>query len=305
MDVAQLTVPLGSKIQGTWNLQQCLAGLPIALFLEFSSVASVLGSPGQSNYAAGNAFLDGMAAYRRQRGDNALCINWGPWADSGMAAEAGREKQLAGRGMSLLAAGKALEALDILVQRNETQAAVMAVSWPDLLAAGSGIVPPLLKEVVSGITLADGADSAEDHALRETLQALPPDARREKLQMYFITQLAQITGLEQQDIDPERALNTMGLDSLMAIELKNKVERRLKIVIPMTAFLHEPSVASLARHTSEAFSTTSADQHAGSDATAKDAGDNGSSSVVSAPQANKVQPPKFLRTTEATSKTGE
>ncbi|MEM8679372.1 MAG: SDR family NAD(P)-dependent oxidoreductase, partial [Planctomycetota bacterium] len=133
MELDQLEKPLASKVIGTINLHEATKELPLDFFVMFSSVAAVLGSPGQSNYAAGNAFLDAMAQYRQAQGLPALSINWGPWAESGMAAEAGRDENVSGRGMTLLPADKALDVLGELLRAAVTQAAVMSVNWSDLL----------------------------------------------------------------------------------------------------------------------------------------------------------------------------
>jgi myxalamid-type polyketide synthase MxaB len=203
-----------------------------------------------------------------------------------MAAEAGRDRQLAGRGMNLLPADKALEALEMVIQRGDLQTCVMAVDWTELLSSSSSGVPPLLRDVATDVPIG-GDVSAEDSALRRSMLAQPRPARTAMLVDYFIAQLASITGLPAADIDPNQALNTMGLDSLMAIELKNKVEKRLQITIPMSAFLHEPSVSSLAGHAAEAFET-SASGDSQSDAVSDT---NGRPATPSDPS---VAPPKYL-----------
>ena len=100
MDLDALDRAMLPKTVGSWNLHVATQDAPLDFFVLFSSVACVLGSPGQANYAAGNAFLDGLAAYRRRRALPALSVNWGPWAGSGMAVAAGVEDQMR-RGASI------------------------------------------------------------------------------------------------------------------------------------------------------------------------------------------------------------
>jgi NADPH:quinone reductase-like Zn-dependent oxidoreductase/acyl carrier protein len=252
MELDQLRKPLASKINGTWNLHQATQDKELDFFVMFSSVASVMGSPGQSNYAAGNAFLDSMAAYRRVQDLPAVTINWGPWADSGMAAEAGRDDNLEGKGMRLLPSGASLNLMGELIQSDQRQTIVMSVSWVDLLQALGGKVPPLLTDITADIDITSGGSDA-DRALRESLIGMNIDNRRTTLTDLFQSSLADIMGLEPEEIDPTQPLTTMGLDSLMAIELKNKIERQLQTTLPMSAFMNEPSVGSLATHVAETY----------------------------------------------------
>ncbi len=254
MSLEQLGKPLAAKVNGAWNLHDATRELDLDAFVLFSSVACILGSPGQSNYAAGNAYLDGLAAHRCDAGLPATSINWGPWAHSGMAKDAGLEEQLASRGMGMLPAQPALNLMGDLIATGYPQTAVMMVHWPDLVRASGGSVASLLKIVTEGIELGThGGDSAEDRALRKSLANLSVPEREVKLCGFFAAQLAHIMGLEVEDIEVATPLNTMGLDSLMAIELKNKIESQLQMALPMAVFMNEPSVASLAKYVSENF----------------------------------------------------
>lgn len=254
MGLDQLDKPLGPKVQGTWNLHAATQDQELDFMVLFSSVASVLGSPGQSNYAAANSFLDAVAVHRTQEGMPTLSINWGPWADSGMAAEAGRDDQLAARGMGLLRSDKAFQALEILMSGPSPNATVMAVNWADLMkASGNRALPPILTSVTEDIEVAGSADSAEDLAFRESIGKADVPERKKRLNAYFADQLAAIMGLDPEEIDVTQPLNTLGLDSLMAIELKNKIENRLKLTLPMALFMKEPSISTLATHVAETF----------------------------------------------------
>lgn len=232
---------MGPKAEGAWNLHEATSGLPVTEFVMFSSVASVLGSPGQSNYAAANAFLDGLAAYRRARGLPALSINWGPWADVGMAARMGEEK-LAGRGVRPTAPDQAIEGMRRLIEADATQAAVIDADWETVVGLYPAGPPALLKELAA----APEKRSRGDQELRQRVAATPPDQRRAMLQAYFLEQIARVMELEADRIDPDQPMNTLGLDSLMAIELKNGIESSLSISLPMAKFLEGPSASQLA-----------------------------------------------------------
>ncbi len=250
MGLDQLDRPMLPKVQGAWHLHEATRDAPLDLFVLFSSVACVFGSPGQGNYAAGNAFLDGLAHYRRSLGLPALAVNWGPWAETGMAAEADRGEGMESRGLALMDPQRCLQILRGLLERDQTQAAVMDVHWEQLLRLSTGEVPPLLAEVAP--TAEPAAEDTEVEALRGELQQAAPKEREAMLLAFFAEQLARIMGLDVADLDVHQPLNTMGLDSLMAIELRNTMETRLKVALPMARFMEGPSVTSLATFVAEA-----------------------------------------------------
>ncbi len=236
---------LAPKIAGAWNLHRATSDAPLERFVLFSSVAALLGSPGQGNYAAGNAFLDGLAHYRRAQGLPALSINWGPWAGSGMAASGERSENVAARGMELLPADAALETLGRLLTGDAATVAVMDARWPALVRQLPGGTPPLLESVAPAQEKTSG-ERATESAFRAQLLQVGLDERKTILREYVTEELSRIIGIEPSQLDAGQPLNTLGLDSLMAMELKNKLETQLACTLPMAKFLEGPSVASLA-----------------------------------------------------------
>jgi amino acid adenylation domain-containing protein len=243
---------LAPKTHGAWNLHTLLSDARLDFFVMFSSVASLLGSPGQSNYAAANAFLDGLAHHRRAMGLAGLTVHWGPWAGGGMAAADGHEADRAARGFDPLQPAAALAALETQMQRGTLELGVMNARWADLKRQAHGRVPPLLREVVPPDDMPAHEPSAPSE-LRLQVAAADTAARRVLLADFFADELARIMGLDASKLDRETPLNSLGLDSLMAIELKNNIETRLQIVLPMARFMEGPSVAVLAERVAEIF----------------------------------------------------
>ncbi|MEX2171919.1 MAG: SDR family NAD(P)-dependent oxidoreductase [Pirellulales bacterium] len=251
MSLEQLDRAMRPKVQGAWNLHMATRELPLDFFVLFSSVAAILGSPGQGNYAAGNAMLDALAHSRRRAGLPATTINWGPWADSGMAAAQGRGEGIKTRGMDLLPAEQSLELLGKLLRTGVTQSIAMDVHWDALLRLLGNRRPSLLADIASN-SGADGESTGRvDHAFRK--QLLESDsATRESLLVEFVRgELARIMGVEADQLDTQQPLAAFGLDSLMALELKNNLEGRLAFTLPMAKLLEGPSIRSLAADTGE------------------------------------------------------
>ena len=137
---------LAPKALGAWHLHRATAGMALDFFVLFSSVAAVLGSAGQGNYAAANAYLDGLAWYRRSRGLPALSLNWGPWGEVGMAAQLAERAQSrrAAGGVALIPPALGVQALGYALASGAPQWTVLPIDWPGFLGSfPAGGEPPL------------------------------------------------------------------------------------------------------------------------------------------------------------------
>ncbi len=242
---------MSPKVQGAWNLHVATRDMPLDFFVLFSSVASVLGSPGQANYAAANAYLDALAHKRRREGLPATAINWGPWAGSGMAAEAGRDESVKSRGMNHIEPQDGLDLLGKLMKSSAPQVAVMNAQWPDMLKLLGSRRPAMLADIASEVQESGGGVGASrvDHAFRQQLLAADIATRQSLVQEYIRQELARIMGVEPAGLETNQPLSTFGLDSLLALELKNNLEGRLDFTLPMAKLMEGPSIESLATET--------------------------------------------------------
>lgn len=239
---------MAPKVAGSWNLHESCKDLALDFFVCFSSAAALLGSPGQGNYAAANAFMDALAHHRRALGLAGLSINWGPWEATGMAAEVSERDQerWAARGVRPLDAEVALAALDELLQQHTAQAAVLSVNWSHLhrpSAPDAG--PPFLEAFLQPSV----QEPDQRSAFAERFQSAPAKERRQLLLDFVRTQAARVLGLSEPDqIGPRQRLFDLGIDSLMALELKNCLESGLGQPLRSTVVFDYPTVEALAEH---------------------------------------------------------
>jgi acyl transferase domain-containing protein/acyl-CoA synthetase (AMP-forming)/AMP-acid ligase II/acyl carrier protein len=239
---------LAPKVLGAWNLHTLTADLPLDFFVAFSSVASVLGSPGQGNYAAANAFLDGLAHDRRSHGLPCLSINWGPWAEVGMAARASRSRGTASRVMHPLAPTQALAALDRLFEKGgAAQAVAMSVDWTLLANSFNGQQPPaLISDLIREKARPASAKAARESGPRLSTQELmaAPQARRHAMLLAHVQRnLARVMALDAPELDPEESMSNLGLDSLMALELQHSLEESFGTKLPIELLMGMPSLS--------------------------------------------------------------
>jgi acyl carrier protein len=247
---------MAAKVRGSWLLHRATSGMSLDFFVLFSTGASFLGSPGQSNHAAANAFEDALAHYRRSRGLAGLSINWGAWSGVGAATRGGVAERISAKGLRPIVPELGLRAFEHLLASPEAQAAVLPIDWPEFLAAYPEGRQPLLfagfeKARPRHATAAAAAPATAPQGPAspggvERLRALPPQKARAMLLEWVNEDAARVLAIDpSMPIDPARPLNAFGLDSLMAVELRNLLAARAERSLPATLLFNYPTVGDL------------------------------------------------------------
>jgi myxalamid-type polyketide synthase MxaB len=252
LTAGQIDAVLAPKVKGGWNLHELTKHRSIDHFVLFSSIASILGSPGQAHYAAGNSFLDGLAANRRAAGLPAVSINWGVFSGGGMAARPSVETRLRRLGMSLISPQDGMGTLvDLMADDAPANIAIMGVDWSKLQVAYDGTTPPSLlaavlrraAEAMPSATPPSG--SAPNDLSREQLLEMSREERAAALEAYACRELSRLAETPEHHIDVHRPLNRLGLDSLMLIELKTRIDAQLGATLPLASLGPGVNIAQL------------------------------------------------------------
>jgi aryl carrier-like protein len=225
-------------VQGTWNLHQQTLGLPLDFFVMFSSLSSVFGHAGQGNYAAANLFLDTLVWHRRAQGLPALTINWGYLGEVGYLAERPQLGEwLERRGVRSFTVRQALTLLERALQRRAIQVSVMRVDWSRWRGLGvSGRVSPRFAHLLQSV---GGSTVPEQH-----FQPLIHD-RASDLGALLRDKVARVLGTSPDRLDVNKPLLNLGIDSLMAVELRNWIDQELRITVPIMELMRSSSLARL------------------------------------------------------------
>ena len=240
---------LGPKVVGAWHLHRATRHLDLDLFVLFTSAAGVLGSAGQANHAAANAFLDRLAQHRRSLGLAGQAIAWGAWSGTGEAEEQrGRiGERLRATGQGWLAPAQGLRSFDRLMGQGAVTALVTVADWP-VLAGRLERVPAFLDELVS-----PEATSAREPVVTPDLVArlrATAASQREALLVEFVREELRAVLRLPEPPAPTVGFFDLGMDSLMAVELRNRLNRALSGVCTVsgTAVFDHPDAERLARH---------------------------------------------------------
>lgn len=238
---------LGPKAIGAALLHQHSLKHSLDWFVLFSSAASMLGSAGQSNHAAANAFLDGLSHMRRAQGLPSLSINWGAWSEIGAAARKSDAQQLNRRGIQMISPRQAGRALLELQQRDSAQLGVFPMQW-SVYAEGFeiGRTPKFLEHLLQS-TLAARSVEPTEPSLRKQLMDTPPNGRSSALGRWINQQVCRVLG-RTSPIEMHIPLRDVGLDSLLAIEVCNQLSHRLETSISPTVLFDFPTLESLSNH---------------------------------------------------------
>ena len=241
---------LAPKMLGSWHLHTLTQNLPLDFFIMFSSAVSLLGSAGQANHVAACAFQDALAHYRRAMNLPALSIDWGPWAEVGAATRGTISQRMQLKGVQPLQPAQGLRVLQNLLEGNQTHVACLAVDWRQYSASlplefTSGLLSELIGKAEE--PAADGVKLAQPKsALQELNQASP--GKKKQLLVEFVREKAmRVLGLESaQPIDLKQPLSDLGLDSLMAVELRSVLNTELGCSLSTTVVFDYPTVTALA-----------------------------------------------------------
>ncbi|GCB53592.1 malonyl CoA-acyl carrier protein transacylase [Streptomyces sp. NL15-2K] len=246
MESAQLERVLRPKADAALHLHELTAGTDLSAFVLFSSAAALLGSPGQANYAAANAFLDALAARRRAAGLPAVSLAWGLWeAATGMTGGLGAadRARLARLGVAPIPGGQGLELLDRALGLGE---ALVAPVLLDLRALRAQAREGLLPELMRGLVRTPATRSGPRGALTRRLAGVP-EADRERTVLDLVrAQVASVLGHDSPgDVDPARPFKELGFDSLAAVELRNRLAQATGLRLPSTLIFDHPTAESL------------------------------------------------------------
>ncbi|MBF0100073.1 MAG: SDR family NAD(P)-dependent oxidoreductase [Desulfobacterales bacterium] len=236
---------LAPKVQGTWNLHTLSSDIPLDFFVCFSSAASLIGSAGQGNYAAANAFMDALAHYRRLLGLPCISINWGAWAEIGMAATMSKREheRIAQQGLRMITPKTGLAILEKLLNQDAVQVAVLPIHWPTYISFHYGTDIPPFFSIIS-----DVKQKKSDRTPRiiQKLTYLTRQERRDVLEHFVRETVAFILKASSlQEIDIRQGFFEMGFDSLMAVELKNMLEVDIGKPLRSTLVFNYPNIEAI------------------------------------------------------------
>jgi acyl carrier protein len=255
LNAERLARVMRPKVRGAWNLHLQTQALPLDFFVCFSSVASILGSSGQSNYAAANAFLDALSHHRRSCGLPALSINWGPWSEAGMAA--GLRYRLQPQGEGMIDPGMGVRVFNTVLTLRTAQVAALRVDWARFAAAHPRanlatffalVAPGRNRRSISSCNDEAGKPGAAGTSLIQQLRQAPVDQRPILVEGFVQSQVAAVLGHPPGAVSRTQGLTEMGLDSLAAIELRMHLEQGLACRLPTTLAFDHPNVTALAAH---------------------------------------------------------
>lgn len=240
------------KIQGAWHLHELTKNHSLELFVLFSSAAALLGSAGQSNYAAGNAFLDSLAHYRRSLGLPACSINWGPWESAGLVHRMSEERKtrIRKQGIGLLSNQEGLALLGEVLEKQVTQPVLLPVltnRLSEVLHASPYPVASLFRELPGVKKAAPAVQEAQTWV--KLLTPLPAQQRQQRITEMLQQEIAGILSMpDAGKIHLDKSLQEFGMDSLMAVELRNKLSVRMGKKLPVTLLFDYPNVLALAAY---------------------------------------------------------
>jgi acyl carrier protein len=239
------------KVAGAWNLHRATLGDPLDFFVLYSSAASLLGSSGQANYVAANAFLDALAHHRRASGLPALSIDWGGWDEAGMAARLGdgQRSRLVQTGIALIDPVMGDEVLGALLTSPSAQVGVVPVDWRAVARRSQSAMHRPFYELLRADAFAGAPDGPAPGGLVAELAALDADEGYDHVRGHVQAAIVTVLGLEDTTaLEAGLGLAELGMDSLMAVDLCNRLQWSTGVPLQSTLAFEWPTLEAMSRH---------------------------------------------------------
>jgi acyl carrier protein len=219
--------------------------MPLDFFVLFSSLVSVVGALGLGNHSAASAFLDALAHQRRRLGLPSLSIDWGPWSDIGAVVRRQVGDQFKAQGFRLLPPDEGLLVLEYAMRQRSPQVVVAGIEWPTFVKTNAA-ASPLMSDLRAASGMQTAASTARPDDVLGRLQRATASERRKILKSHLEEQLVAVLGLASgTHIDEHQGLMDFGIDSLVSIEFRNRLQAALGRPLPSTLVFDYPTVAAL------------------------------------------------------------
>ena len=248
MDREKMYRAIRPKIHGTWNLHLLSLELEIEVFVNFSSIAPLVGSPGQSNYVVANSFQDAISHYRKYHNLRCLSVNWGAFAGTGLVSSQSFSKY----GLDSLTPQQGMAALEILLTKNVSQIPVMPLNLSVFSQMGFANNLSFLRKLAGEGGVSEGGDKSSEKFIKEYIEHSQEKSKRQELVgNYLHGTVAKTLGLTPGDLSPEASFNTIGFDSLMTLQLRNTLESQIKVKLDTTVLWKYPTIPTLVEYLDE------------------------------------------------------
>ncbi len=242
------------KLQGAWNLHTLTQGMALDFFVCFSSAVALLGAPGQGNYAAANLFLNALMQYRQAAGLPGLSINWGPWQQQGMAAKLAA--RFTHQGIQMISPEQGVLAFLHLLGRPVSHSLVLPIDWSTFSQSREvQYASELWAELLPELLRIQKTTEPQVMPIQPLFQELLRTSSKERILRLIVlikAEVSQVLGLDDPDsLEIDQGFADMGMDSLMAMELKTRLEKILGLSLATTVVFNYPNAEALGTYLSE------------------------------------------------------